>query len=256
MIFTIAGKELKALFASPLAWVVLTFVQVTLAFGYLKRIDDFMQVQPQLVQMPNPPGITELIAAPIYATTAIIFLFAIPLLAMRLIAEERRNQTLVLLLSAPISMTEIALGKFVGLVAFLWLIIGLATLMPVSLLLGGRLDFGLLASLVAGVALLAACFSAVALYASALTAHPFVASIIAFGLLLGMLLAGETAADGLRARGWAVPAELAQVLSPLKNFESFAKGMLDSYNVVCMLLLIAVFLILTIRRLDAARLGG
>ena len=256
MIFTIAGKELKALFASPLAWVVLTFVQVTLAFGYLKRIDDFMQVQPQLVQMPNPPGITELIAAPIYATTAIIFLFAIPLLAMRLIAEERRNQTLVLLLSAPISMTEIALGKFVGLVAFLWLIIALATLMPVSLLLGGRLDFGLLASLVAGVALLAACFSAVALYASALTAHPFVASIIAFGLLLGMLLAGETAADGLRARGWAVPAELAQVLSPLKNFESFAKGMLDSYNVVCMLLLIAVFLILTIRRLDAARLGG
>jgi ABC-2 type transport system permease protein len=236
--------------------VVLTFVQVTLAFGYLKRIDDFMQIQPQLVQMPNPPGITELVAAPIYATTAIIFLFAIPLLAMRLIAEERRNQTLVLLFSAPISMTEIALGKFVGLVSFLWLLIALATLMPLSLLLGGRLDFGLLASLVVGVALLAACFSAVALFASALTAQPFVASIIAFGLLLGMLLAGETAADGLRGRGLTVPAELAQILSPLKNFESFAKGVLDSYTIVCMLLLIAVFLILTIRRLDAARLRG
>jgi hypothetical protein len=96
----------------------------------------------------------------------------------------------------------------------------------------------------------------VALYASCLTAQPFVAAMIAFGLLLGMLLAGETAADGLRGRGWAVPAEIAQVLSPLKNFESFAKGMLDSYNVICMLLLIAVFLILTIRRLDAVRLRG
>jgi ABC-2 type transport system permease protein len=256
MIFTIAGKELKALFASPLAWVVLTFVQLMLAYGFLKRIDDFMQIQPQLIQVPNPPGITELVAAPVFATTAIIFLFAIPLLAMRLIAEERRNQTLVLLLSAPISMTEIALGKFAGLVAFLWLLVGLATLMPLSLLLGGRLDFGLLLSLVAGVALLAACFAAVALYASCLTAQPFIAAMIAFGLLLGMLLAGETAADGLRGRGWSVPAELAQVLSPLKNFESFAKGMLDSYNVVCMLLLIAVFLILTIRRLDAARLRG
>ena len=256
MIFTIAGKELKALFASPLAWVVLTFVQIMLAYGYLKRIDDFMQIQPQLIQMPNPPGITELVASPVFATTAIIFLFAIPLLAMRLIAEERRNQTLVLLLSAPISMTEIALGKFLGLVAFLWLIVGLATLMPLSLLLGGRLDLGLLAGLVVGVALLAACFSAVALYASCLTAQPFVAAMIAFGLLLGMLLAGETAADGMRGRGWTVPAELAQVLSPLKNFESFAKGMLDSYNVICMLLLIAVFLILTIRRLDAARLRG
>ncbi|MEO7726596.1 MAG: ABC transporter permease [Burkholderiales bacterium] len=256
MIFTIAGKELKALFASPLAWVVLTFVQVMLAFGFLKRIDDFMQFQPQLIQMPNPPGITELVAAPVFATIAIIFLFAVPLLAMRLIAEERRNQTLVLLFSAPVSMTEIVLGKFTGLVAFLWLLVGLATLMPLSLLLGGRLDFGMLASLVLGVALLAACFSAVSLYASCLTAQPFVASMIAFGLLLGMLLAGETAADGLRGRGWNVPAELAQVLSPLKNFETFAKGMLDTYSLTCMLLLIAVFLILTVRRLDAARLRG
>ncbi len=256
MIFTIAGKELKALFASPLAWVVLTFVQVVLAFGFLKRLDDFMQIQPQLVQMPSPPGITELVASPVFATLAIILLFAVPLLAMRLIAEERRNQTMVLLLSAPLSLTEIVLGKFAGLVAFLWLIVGLTTLMPLSLLLGGHLDFGLLASLVIGLALLAACFSAVALYASCLTAQPFVAAMIAFGLLLGMLLAGETAADGLRGRGWTVPAELAQVLSPLKNFESFAKGMLDSYSVVCMLLLLAVFLILTIRRLDAVRLRG
>ena len=256
MIFTIAGKELKALFASPLAWVVLTFVQVMLAFGFLKRLDDFMQVQPQLVQMPNPPGITEIVAAPVFATMAIIFLFAVPLLAMRLIAEERRNQTMVLLVSAPLSMTEIVLGKFVGLVAFLWLIVVVTTLMPLSLLLGGRLDFGLLASLIMGVALLAACFSAVALYASCLTAQPFIAAMIAFALLLGMLLVGETAADGLRGRGWTVPAELAQVLSPLKNFESFAKGMLDSYSVVCMLLLLAAFLILTIRRLDAVRLRG
>ncbi|MCE9641025.1 MAG: ABC transporter permease [Betaproteobacteria bacterium] len=256
MIFTIAGKELKLIFASPLAWVMLTFVQIMLAFGFLKRIDDFMAFQPRLVQLPNPPGITELVAAPVFATLAIIFLFAIPLLAMRLIAEERRNQTLVLLLSAPISMTEIALGKFLGLMTFLWLLVGLAALMPLSLLLGGRLDFGLLASIILGLSLLAACFAAVSLYASSVTAQPFVAAIIAFGLLLGMLLAGETAADGLRGRGWTVPAELAQVLSPLKNFESFAKGVLDSYNIACMLLLIAVFLVLTIRRLDAVRLRG
>lgn len=256
MIFTIAGKELKALFASPLAWLVLTFLQLILAFGFLKRLDDFMLIQPQLIQVPNPPGITELVAAPVFATTAIVLLFAVPLLAMRLIAEERRNQTMVLLISAPLSMTEIVLGKFVGLMAFLLLIIGVTTLMPLSLLLGGGLDFGLLASLVIGSALLAACFAAVGLYASCLTAQPLAAAMIAFSLLLGMLLAGETAADGLRGRDLQVPAALAQVLSPLKNFEPFAKGMLDSYSVACMLILIAVFLVLTIRRLDAARLRG
>jgi len=256
MIFTIARKELKSLFASPLAWVMLTFIQVILAYGFIQRIDDFMQLQPDLIRSPNPPGITELVVGPLFATTAIVLLFAVPLLAMRLIAEERRNQTMVLLLSAPLSMTEIALGKFLGLLLFLLLIIGLTALMPLALLLGGQLDFGLLVSLVIGVTLLAACFAAVGLYASCLTAQPLVAAMIAFGLLLGMLLAGETAADGLRSRGWPVPAALAQVLSPLKNFEPFAKGMLDSYSAACMLLLIAAFLTLTIRRLDALRLRG
>ena len=256
MIFTISGKELKTLFASPLAGVVLTFTQLILAFGFLKRLDDFMQLQPQFVTVPNPPGITELVVAPLFSTIAIVLLFAVPLLAMRLIAEERRNQTMVFLVSAPLSMTEIALGKFVGLVAFLLLIIGITTLMPLALLLGGRLDFGLLASLIIGVALLATCFASVALYASCLTAQPLAAAMIAFSLLLGMLLAGETAAEGLRGRGWQVPAALAQVLSPLKNFEPFGKGVIDSYAIACLLLLAATFLILTIRRLDAARLRG
>ena len=92
MILTIARKELKALFSSPLAWVVLTFVQIMVAYGFIKRIDDYLQIQSRLATLPNPPGITETVASPVYATLAIIFLFAIPLLAMRLIAEERRNQ--------------------------------------------------------------------------------------------------------------------------------------------------------------------
>jgi ABC-2 type transport system permease protein len=208
------------------------------------------------MQAPNPPGVTELVVVPVYATCAIIMLFAVPLLAMRLIAEERRNQTMVLMISAPLSMTEVVLGKFLGLMVFLLLIIGITTLMPLALLAGGPLDFGLLASVIAGVVLLAACFAAVGLYASCLTAQPITAAIIAFSLLLGMLLTGETASDGLRERGWTVPAALAQVLSPLKNFESFAKGTLDSYSIVCMALLILVFLVLTVRRLDATRVRG
>src|SRR3954468_7807900 len=111
MIFTLARKELNALFNSPLAWLVLTFFQLILAYVFLKRVDDFMQIQSQLVQLSNPPGVTELVAAPVFATVAIVMLFTVPLLAMRLIAEERRNQTMVMLVSAPVSMTEIVAGK-------------------------------------------------------------------------------------------------------------------------------------------------
>lgn len=254
MILTIASKELKALFASPLAWVVLTITQLFLALVFLQRHDDFIQIQPQLIQLPNPPGITEFLVAPLYGMTVFILLFAVPLLSMRLIAEERRNQTIVLLISAPLSMTEIVLGKFCGLAAFLLILVGITTLMPLALLFGGRLDFGLLAGLIMGIALLALACAAVGLYASGLTAHPLVAAMIAFGLLFGMLLIGGVAPDALQARGWPVPAALAQVLSPFKNYEPFAKGVIDSDSVACTLLLIATLLILTVRRLDAARL--
>jgi ABC-2 type transport system permease protein len=67
---------------------------------------------------------------------------------------------------------------------------------------------------------------------------------------------GETAGDGLRARGWHLPAALAQVFSPLRNFEPLGKGLLDSYAFACALLLAATFLVLTVRRLDGRRLRG
>ena len=75
MVFTIAAKELKTLFASPLAWLVLCAVQVIIGYAFLKRLDDFLQVQPQLVQLASPPGVTELVVAPLFATAAIVLLF-------------------------------------------------------------------------------------------------------------------------------------------------------------------------------------
>jgi ABC-2 type transport system permease protein len=256
MILTIAGKELKALFASPLAWVVLTVVQLITGYAFLRRLDDFLQMQPQLANLPNAPGATALVAAPVFTTTAALLLFAVPILAMRLIAEERRNQTMVLLMSAPVSMTEIVLGKFVGLTAFLLGIVALAALMPLSLAGATRLDYGLLAGLVGGLALLAAGFVAVSLYVSCLTVHPVAAAVGAFAALLGMVLIGDAAGDGLRARGWTVAAGLAQVLSPIKNFEPFGKGMFDTHALTCSVLLIVVFLTLAVRQLDAQRLRG
>jgi len=256
MIFTIAGKELKSLFALPLAWLVLTVMQLIVGYVFLKRLDDFLQIQPQLARMMSPPGVTELVAAPTFATAALMLLFAVPLLAMRLVAEERRNQTMVFLISAPVSITDIVLGKFLGVMAFLLLVIGLITLMPLTLAAGTRIDYGLLASLAAGLILLTASFAAVSLYVSCLTVHPMAAALGAFSALLAMVLVGETAADGLRSRGWHLPAALAQVFSPLKNFEPLAKGIVDTYAIACLLLLAAAALALAVRQLDSHRLRG
>ena len=256
MIFTIAGKDLKSLFTSPIAWVVLTFVQVIAGYAFLKRFDDFLQIQPQLLQLPSPPGFTELVAAPTFSITAAILLFAVPLLAMRLIAEERRNQTMVLLTSAPISMLDIVLGKFLALFGMLLIILSLVAIMPLSLSVATKLDYRLIGSIVLGLALTAAAFSAVSLYVSSLTTQPLVAALGAFGALLAMVFMGEHVADNLQARGLGVLAAFAQVFSPVKNFEPLGRGLIDSYAIICLLLLAALFLALTVRQLEARRLRG
>lgn len=256
MIFTIAGKDLKSLFTSPVAWVVLTLVQLIVGYGFLKRFDDFLNVQPQLLQLSSPPGFTELVAAPTFSTLAAIMLFAVPLLAMRMIAEERRNHTMVLLTSAPVSIIDIVLGKFCALMGMLLVMLGLIALMPLSLAAATRLDYRLLGSILLGLTLMAAAFSAVSLYVSSLTTHPLVAALGAFGALIGMVLVGEHAADSLQSRGLGVLAAFAQVFSPVKNYDPLGRGLLDSYAIVCLLLLALLFLALTVRQLEARRLRG
>lgn len=247
MIGVIGLRELRTLFASPLAWVVLAVMQLIVAWVFLGRLDTYLQLQAQLRQVANAPGITEFIAVPVFGTAAILLLMAVPLLTMRLVAEERRNRTLTLLMSAPVSAAQIILGKYLGIMLFLLLVIALAALMPLTLLAGGRLDAGLLAMNVAGLVLLAAAFAALGLFMSVLTAQPAVAAISGLGAALGFWLMDLAAPD---AGGFL------SHLSLLRHYESFGKGILDSYDAVSIVLFSSVFLALTIRRLDAERLGG
>ena len=245
MIFTIAAKELKTLFASPLAWIILAVLQCLLAWFFLGQVDAFLAVQPQLAALANPPGVTELIVTPLFGIAAMILLMVVPPLSMRLIAEERRNQTMALLLSAPVSITEIVLGKFLGLMAFLALFIGLTTLMSFSLYGGATLDLGLLAGNILGLVLLAASFAALGLYISSLTAHPIVAAIGTLGAFLGLWVVDISARD---------PDSLLHYLSLLKHFESFNRGVIATADAAYFTLFTVLFLVLAVRRLDRDRL--
>lgn len=234
------------MFNSPLAWVVLAVLQIIFGYFFLVRLNEFLEIQPQLAQIPNPPGITELIMLPVFGAAVIVLLLIVPLLTMRQIAEERRNQTLTFLFSAPVSITQIVLGKFLGLFTFLLIAISLIVLMALTLYSGGRLDLGLLATNVLGLALLCGAFAAVGLYLSSLTNNPTVAAISTFAVLLGLWIINM---------GTSAPDSLLHLLSMVKHYESFAKGIIHSGDVVYFVLLIAVFLWLTVRRLDRDRLA-
>ena len=247
MIFTLTAKELKSLFGSPLAWIILAILTFIIAYIFISQIDAFITVQPQLAQIANAPGITEIIVAPLFSSVAIVLMMATPLLSMRLISEERRNRTLTLLLSAPLSMTEIILGKFLGLLIFLTALVALAALMALSLYAGGKLDLGLLAGNVLGLLLLAACFGALGLYISCLTAQPVIAAMGSLGALLGLWIINLAATE---------PDSALHYFSLLKHFESFNRGLINTSDIAFYLLFISLFLALAIHRLDQDRLRG
>jgi ABC-2 type transport system permease protein len=211
------------------------------------RLDAFLEIQSQLVQIANPPGVTEIIVAPLFAMAAAVLLMATPLLTMRLIAEERRNHTMTLLTSAPISMTDIVLGKFLGLMIFFCGVIFLVMVLSLSLLMGGTLDAGLLLSNAVGLLLICACFAALGLYISSLTAQPAVAAAGTLGVLLGLWVMDIAADDG---------GSIMRTLSLLKHYESFNRGLIDTFDLAYFSLFIITFLVLAIRRLDGERLRG
>jgi ABC-2 type transport system permease protein len=166
---------------------------------------------------------------------------------MRLIAEERRNQTLVLLLSSPLSGLHIVLGKFLGLLVFLAALIAAVPLMLYTLSFGTSLDNGLLLSNILGLFLLTASYIALGLYISALTAQPVIAAIGSFALLIGLWLADISAAA--EDSPW-------HAISPLHHFQNFNDGLLDSSDAAYFVLFTAVFLVLAIRRLHNNRRYG
>ncbi len=247
MITTIVEKELKQLFTAPFAWILLALMQLVLAWVFLGHLDAFLEIQSQLMQITNPPGVTEIVVVPVFAMAAIVLLMVTPLLTMRLIAEERRNHTMVLLVSAPVSITDIVLGKFLGLMIFFVMMITLLAGLSFSLIAGGTLDFGLLMSNILGLLLVVACFVSLGLYISSLTAHPTIAAIGTLGLLLGLWVVDIVASD---------MDSFARNFSLLKHYDYFNRGIIDSFSIVYFVLFIVTFLILTIRCLDGERLRG
>ncbi|MCP4390010.1 MAG: ABC transporter permease subunit [Gammaproteobacteria bacterium] len=248
MIWVIARREVGAMFLSPMAWIILAVIQTILGYMFLTNLDNFVLLQPQLTQLANTPGVTDIVITPLMQVAAIILLMIMPLMTMRSIADEKRNRTLSLLISAPLSMTEIVLGKFLGLVLFIVVLVSMLMLMPLSLYLGTSPDAGKLLSIYLGMLLLLASFAAIGLYLSSLTENQTIAAISTFGVLLMLWIIdwiGASVSNGQSILAY---------LSILKHHQAMLEGVFKTSDIAYYLLLISGFLVLTIRQLDRERL--
>ncbi len=244
---TLARHELYRLFASPFAWLVLALTQLILAYLFLSHVDYFLQVQGKIAAIPGAPGVTQLVATTLFSDTAIILLIITPLITMRLLAEEFRNDSFPLLLSAPLSATQIVLGKYLGALGFFVILLSITQLMPLSLSVATELDYYALFAGLGGLFLLVASFTAIGLFLSSLTQHPAVAAMTTFSVLFLLWIidwAGNTAQDSWLS--W---------LSLLSHFSGIIQGDIHSQDIAYYLIIIALFLALTIHKLNDQRLN-
>jgi ABC-2 type transport system permease protein len=242
----IAQREWRSLLTSLLGWSILSLVQFILAWVFAVLVYVFTQtdVQAQLLQQDAMPGMSELILTPWFNWLGFILVFITPFLTMRLIAEERRQHTLILLLSAPLSTWQIVLGKFIGTWGFMTLLLFIAMLMPLSLLFGTRLDLGQFFAAFLAAWLLSAALTALGLYLSIVNKNPFVAAMTTLGVLL-LLWILDWAGGG--------ESTLFHYLSLQTHYNILITGFMDSTSVLYYFWFSLFFLGLSYHQLDSER---
>jgi ABC-2 type transport system permease protein len=243
-ILSIAGHETRRIFVSPLAWAVLAILQVIVGAIYASAVQQFIA---RISEGDQVVGVSEYVGTGVYGAATIILLLVMPLMTMRLFSEERKSGTLTLLFSAPVSLTEIVLGKFLGLLSFVACVVALLALMPAVLLPVVNLDLGRLAAGLLGLFLLMMSFGACGLFISSLTREPTIAAIGTFGaLLLIWLLKMLASFDTFLAKTF-------DYLSLITHYQDLISGLFDSSDVAYYLLFTVLFLWLTVLRLDMER---
>ncbi len=248
MILNVARKELKSMFASPMGWVILALLMFSFGTYYLNGVNDYFEVMSGAMRPAERTGVTQFVGQVVYGFASFMVLFAVPLLSMRLVSEERRSQTLPFLFSAPVSITEIVIGKFLGLVVFLSILVVYIALMLMTLNLWADIDFGFILANSLGLFLMIASFSALGLFFSSMTQQPVIAAILTFIALFALMFLDRFFAGD--------PTNTLANLSLVSHFRSFSGGLIDTGDIAYFLLFILTFLTLTVRRLDADRLRG
>jgi ABC-2 type transport system permease protein len=234
--WTIARKELRSYFDHPTAYILLVVFLVVNFFFYFRSA--FL--------------IGEASLRPMFDLLPWILLFFVPAVTMGALAEERRRGTLEVTLSQPIHEGEFLLGKLVGNLLFLYIALVGTLVLPLTLLVGGQPDFGVVVAQYFGTALLIAGMAAVGLFASALTGNQITAFIVATAVTFLLMMAGsEVVQIGLP--NWLVGP--VQELGILPHFGNVARGVIDLRDVVYFVALGAAFLALAFWLLQRERLS-
>lgn len=253
-VLAVAHKELRAYFASPIAYIVIGFFALLFGWFYVGILDWFVRQGMQMGQFGPSPGsvnVNQQMIRPLLLNMTVVFLFLLPLITMRTYAEEKRSGTIELLLTSPITDVQIVLGKFLGAMALYAAMLAVTAIHFGLLFAYGDPEWRPLLTAFLGLLLFGGCFIAVGLFISSLTRNQIVAGAATFGVFLLLWVIdwiGQSA--GPRAEA------VLKYLSMTEHLDDFVKGVIDTKHVVYYLSVIGFGLFLTVRSVDSERWRG
>ncbi len=248
-------KEMRSYFVSPVAYVIAgVFLFLS---GYLFR-NILMQFNFWCLQFSQQQGmagmgmptlnLNEMVVTQFFAVMDFIWLMVVPMLTMRLIAEEKKSGTIELLMTSPISTVEIILGKFFACFSLYTIIVALTLVFCAILEIYGDPDWGPIFTAYLGYMLLGGTFIGVGLLASSLTENQIVAVLLSFGLLLLLWLI-----DWSASFAGPTAAKILEYVSIIQHLRDFQRGVIDTKDVIFYLSFIFFSLFLTSRIIESRR---
>jgi|SRR5581483_4364700 len=248
-IWTICRRELYAYFVSPIAWVLLTI------FGFLSGVFAYdlsalfvrQSLESQMNGQTFPMNVNEQIVSPLFSNIAVIGLFIIPLITMRLFAEEKRTGTIELLVTSPVRDLQIVIGKWLSSLLLYGALLLILFIDISFLFVYGNPDWKPIATGFLGLLLLGASLLALGTFVSTLTKNQIVAGAICFAASLLLWIASWSSFSNSPI------AQFFYQLSIVSHLDSFARGVIDSKDVIYYLSMIFFGLFLTSRSLESLR---
>ena len=252
----VAGRELRGLFVSPVAYAVLSlfavlagvfFIVTVVAFNdFILRLQQF-QAFDQLSQL----NLNDHLIGQFYQSMSVVLLFLIPGITMGLFASEKSNGTQELLLTSPLTVTDIVLGKFMAGAIFVTLLTVIVGLYPALLFVYGDPEVGKTLAGLLGILLVGWTYVAIGCFASSITSSQVIAFLMTFVVLLVLLIL--PAVSDLGVAGTSGAGDLLRYLSTDVHFEGLAKGLVDTADLAYFALMIGIFLIMTRTAVESIR---
>jgi ABC-2 type transport system permease protein len=249
-VWIIFRKELRSYFVSPIAYLLLAMFAVIFGFFFWNILGFFIREGTEAMMSGQmfPMNLNERVIRPLLSNISVVGLFLIPMITMRLFAEEKRTGTIELLATSPVSDIQVILGKWSAAVVLYGGMLLLSAVNFVFLFKYGRPDWKPLAIGYLGLLLQAGALLAIGTFISTLTKNQIIAGAVTFAVcLLLWILEWVT---GFDTAAWA---RVMAYMSVITHFESFAKGLLDSKDVIFYVTLIFLGLFLTARSMESLR---